>query len=549
MSHIIADPMRLNIYTDPWIQCARTDGGTAIYGIRDCLLHAAEVGNVSIPHSHSIPGHRNSAIYMDDITPFILMEMLLTRVFAPASEEDKLDIWEKGSFDASAIDRYIKECEHKGFSFDVFDGGHPFLQISTKQLQEISVPQKPLGMIQPTIPTGHSLAFYNCEAGANGEPPETVPSLTPAEYTAALIRNLMFRTAGGSGYIPSGSVSGEPPLFILTRGKNLFETLLLSMHVEPSAEIREKDRPMWEWDQYGEPVSKMISEHRFGHLASTLNPVVYIHYGEIRDGLVRNVYLKPIKFNDNDKPQNYNENFWQAATNYATKLQPDKSGKTETLSAIHMQICNEPWYSLASMCVDTPYGEKFFTSLEAVRFIRALRDEGLIRNNQRFICEIYGLSMVTNTYKSGAAQCKTSVIMPETLLTNQDGRKRLTDLVEMIQKTSQRLRLSLESCDREAKGKPKSDKNYTCSKLCSDIPRLFLADETDKALKQDGYLDQLADATGAEIPDSIKREIWDDMMHVYDSVSVPVKYIAVKEKNRPVISKPAGRGETDGFKQ
>ena len=76
-----------------------------------------------------------------------------------------------------------------------------------------------------------------------------------------------------------------------------------------------------------------------------------------------------------------------------------------------------------------------------------------------------------------------------------------------------------------------------------------MTDETDKALKQGGYLDQLADAPGAELPDSIKQEIWDDMMHAYNSVSVPVKYIAVKEKNRPVISNPAGRGETDGFKR
>lgn len=522
-----------NIYTDAWIQCAYTNGATALHGIRDCLLHAAEIKEISIPHPNGVIGRHGNSIYMDDITPFVLMEMLLVRVFSPASEDDKLDIWEAGRFDIDAIDRYIQGCESCGISFDVFDKDHPFLQISTKQLREISAEKKPLGMIQPTIPAGHSLAFYNCESGINGESPETVQVLTPAEYTAALIRNQMFRTANGSGYVPSGSVMGEPPLFILTKGRNLFETLLLSMRVEPSTKIREKDRPMWEWDQYCESAPVMISEHRFGYLASTLNPVIYLHYGDTEDGLVRNVYLKKIVFDDKAKPQNYNEDFLQASTNYSVSIQQDKKEKCEKLVAAHMQICDKPWYSLASMCVDTPYKDNLFTSLEATRFIKALRDEGLIEKNQRFTCEIYGLSMVTSTYTSGAAQCKASVTVPEELLLDQDGRRKLAALVDAIQKSSRSLETSLENLNKAMRGREKNDSDKNMSQGFKTIPRLFLEDETDKAIKIGGYLDQLAEARGAELPDNIQKEIQEDALTAYNSVSVPIKHLVSKEESRP----------------
>ncbi len=529
--------MHLDIYQDPWIQCKLAGGYSVLYGIRDCLIHAAGIKEVSIPHPNSIAGQHQNSVYMDDITPFVLMEMILVRVFAPDSEDDKLDIWETGAFDIEAVDQYIENCKAKGISFDVFDKDRPFLQVASERLETTGADKKPLGNIQPTIPAGHSLAFYHCKRDRDGKAPEDIHALTPAEYTAALIRNQMFRTPAGAGYIPSGSVIGEPPLFILTKGRNLFETLLLSMHVEPSAEIRKKDRPMWEWGQYSESIPRQISEKRFGYLASTLNPVVYLRYGDIQDGLIRNVFLKPIKVGEADKPQQYNEQFLLCSTNYAVQMQTDKSSKQESLSAVHMQTkgYSEPWYSLASMCVDVPYKGGFFTSLEAVRFIQELRDEGLVEKNRRFVCEIYGLSMITSTYTSGAAQCKTKVVMPEELLTDQDGRRKIGALVQMIRDASQSLRRALEACDKESKSRDKTDKNYSCTKICSDIPRLFLSDETDKALKPGGYLDQLAEATGAELPDSVTKEIWKDMMQAYDSVSIPIKYLAIKEKNRPVL--------------
>lgn len=515
--------MRLNVYSDPWIECKLTDGKTTRYGIRDCLINAGNIKDIGIPHTKAAAGRHQNIVYLHEVTPFVLMEMILARVFCPACEEDKLDIWEQRKFDIDAVDRYIQECEEKGISFDIFDAKRPFLQALTADIKKREIKKRSLGAIQPTFPASNTIVFYNHGPVPEDVNPEDMQSLTPEEYTAAVIRSQWCRVACGAGYIASGCLSGEPPLFVVAKGRNLFETLLLSLHVEPSADLRKNDRPMWEWGNYNIPVAELITENRFGYLASMLNPVTYLHYGDIEDGMIRNVYIKPIKFtNPGEKPQQFTERFLQLSTNYCIRIQQGKKDEPEYLQALHQNLVDIPWFSLAAMCMDAPYVGKTFTSLEAVKCIQALRSEELIEKDEWFTCDIYGLVMVTSTYHE-ATQSKTSVRLSEELLATRDGKNKLGELVMYLKKCSSSLEMALKELDKTMRGRAaNAGENYAYRSSCERQGDLFLMNEADEAIKPGGYLSRIV--TGTPLED-IEKQIADDAMDAFSAIRVPTRYL------------------------
>lgn len=276
--------LHLDLYDDPWIQCDMTDGTVRQYGIRDCLVHASEIRKLSV---------RNAVTYMDNVSPFVLISMLAVRIYNPKDNDDKLDLWETGSFDVAKFDAYIAFCRDKGISFDVFDKEHPFLQIDMEILESRSLKAGPVGGLDPVIPSGQALAFLHGSMENNFND-ESMQFMHPDQFAASLIRNMIYRSASGGGYVATGINKSKGPLFILPYGKNLFETVVMSMHTEPRQDIRDNDCPFWEAEEYGKgipvDIPSRIGRHSFGYLSSTLCPVIMVRYGEVRDEKVRSVF-------------------------------------------------------------------------------------------------------------------------------------------------------------------------------------------------------------------------------------------------------------------
>lgn len=518
--------LHLDLYDDPWIQCDMLDGTVCQYGIRDCLVHADKIKKISV---------RNALTYMDNISPFVLISMLAVRVYNPKDNDDKLDLWEAGSFDIGQFDEYIASCRKSGVSFDVFDENHPFLQIDKETLESKKLKAGPVGKLDPVIPSGQSLAFSHGSMENNFND-ENVQFMYPDQFAASLVRNMIYRSASGGGYAATGINKSRGPLFVIPHGKNLFETVVMSMHTEPRQDIRDNDYPFWEAEEYGKGIPADIpgrlDGHSFGYLSSTLCPVVMIRHGDVHDGKVCSVFCASMfdkKANqdpalDTKKPAQYGEIFLKNGTNFLLF----RNSKDE-LKAEVMREEMDPWYAFAS--VDTSVADQK-TGLAASEFIRALSGEHMIRSSSLSPCEIFGLTLSNQNIPS-PSQSYACYSIPAAILENSDGkassmaRLRLNIISRYIRDTQQILLKSLAKLEQEQEwGRDSSHlalvpgtKTLVMSSGCKDIARTFMENvsyrmihtvEDGAAPVCDGWMTGLAggpdDKSITEIVDAIQQE-------------------------------------------
>lgn len=518
--------LRLDLYDDPWIQCDMTDGTVRQYGIRDCLVHASEIRKLSV---------RNAVTYMDNVSPFVLISMLTVRIYNPKDNDDKLDLWETGIFDVAKFDEYIAFCRGRGISFDVFDKEHPFLQIDRETL-EIKKPEiKPVGSLDPVLPSGQSLAFYhgNMENNFNDE---NMQFMYPDQFAASLIRNAMYRSASGGGYVATGINKSKGPLFVLPHGKNLFETVVISMHTEPRQDIRDNDCPFWEAEEYGKgipvDIPSRIDRHSFGYLSSTLCPVIMVRYSEVRDEKVRSVFcasmfnktLNPDPDLSTKKPAQYSDIFLQNGTNFICCRDNQDKLKAEV-----MREEMDPWYCFAS--VDASVID-WNTGLSASEFIKVLCQEHMIASDSLFPCEIFGLTLSGMSIPS-PSQSYACYSIPAAVLEDSDkgvpfiARIRLNVISRYIRDTQKLLLKFLAKLEQEQEWNRDSShlavapgtKTLIISSGCKSLARAFMENMSYRMIHvtEDGiapvYSGWMSDLAGdlddkkvTEIVESIQQE-------------------------------------------
>lgn len=187
---------------EPWIDIVDMNNHIHTVGIRELLLNA----------------HMLKAI--QDISPlyeygiYRLLTVLVMDIFSPETTFDLRDLLEEGKFNEVKIDEYISKCVEENNCFDLFDSKMPFLQVAYDPLVDKTI--KPVAVMMHDLPSGNNHLHFKHLT-------ESSHQYSYADCTKALTAVNVFCTAGLQG--PS-SVNGAPPIYVMTKGKTLFDTIV-----------------------------------------------------------------------------------------------------------------------------------------------------------------------------------------------------------------------------------------------------------------------------------------------------------------------------------
>lgn len=195
-----------NLIDSPWIPVVTGDGCREEIGLRDAFLRAPELREVEEP----IP----------------IVECGLYRLLVALAGDiynlslGGMNAWgrllSEGEWPQEAVDAYFLKWRDR---FDLFAPKKPFLQTATGADEK----PKPLAALLPAIPSGtNANHFHHAQEEEFG--------VSPAAAARLLTTIAPFMTAGGAGLAPS--INGAPPWYVLIRGRNLFETVLLNTYAD-----------------------------------------------------------------------------------------------------------------------------------------------------------------------------------------------------------------------------------------------------------------------------------------------------------------------------
>lgn len=516
--------MRLHIYKDPWVTAYMADGSRAQMSIRDCIEQAVNIKKIEV---ESVRTH------MDNIAPFVMILILIERAYKPSSY-DKLEMFNSGSFDVQKVDDYIESCERVGISFDVFDAEKPFLQADRLMINE-SWKKKPVGDMDPAALSGNNTAFFHGRMKVDGTCIEKVYDLSKEAFAASLIRNCIFGAATG-GYTSTGLVKGEPPLFVIINGTNLFETVVFSLPYYTSDELAKKDVPLWERDGLEIDGPAIINNGGFGPVTALLQPTSAYRYGTINDGRIKNIYRIPL-YKDEYSPQKPSEQYGtsiRCATNLLVTASKKKADAG--LFALTYNENSEVWMDVMSVDEDFFGGQ----GLEASRFIRDAEDNGLINNSQKFSVTIYGLCIPTSSAPKSMQFKSDDLILPAGIFNDKNRYCDLKTLLRDIRICGNILESHLAVLDKRVSGAS----NATVADLGNEdykdsfgkAKRRFYEKEKDR-LFMSGWIDKIAehgltDEQKTEIVDAITR----DAELIYDKEPVNKRNFIEKTRCRNAMS-------------
>lgn len=206
-----------SVLTEPWIPARRKDGAAREYGILELLERAGDLEEIVDPAPSIQFGlHRVLVAFLMDA----LQIGEISNLAALLQEE---------RFDMAAIERYVTALGEN--RFDLFDSESPFLQTSAE-----GVKPKPMANLLPHLPSGTFATHFHHWR-------EEDHAFSPAVCARALTAIAPFMTAGGAGYSPS--INGNPPWYVLVRGANLFETLLLNCYAGETPALAGNEGPAW----------------------------------------------------------------------------------------------------------------------------------------------------------------------------------------------------------------------------------------------------------------------------------------------------------------
>lgn len=142
----------------------------------------------------------------------------------------------KRQFDAKMLDDYLKR---HGEGFDLWNSRLPFLQRKAEKTDEQKHEVKPIVTLFPAIPSGTNVThWHHCV--------EDEVALTEDVAAQILTTVSPFNFKNKPGEVRT--LAGDPPLYGLVLGKNLFETIVLNLP-RPSGRVaiqQEQDNgPVW----------------------------------------------------------------------------------------------------------------------------------------------------------------------------------------------------------------------------------------------------------------------------------------------------------------
>lgn len=448
----------LDIYRDDWITARMLDGSLLQTGVRGCFEHANCIQEIFVD---------GVTTEMDNASVFSLLEVFLCRVTRLLDEADKYELFEQGRFDGSMIQRlddYVKSCEKKGISFDIFDERCPFLQ--NAQIPPKTSPSA-VSALDAVMLSGNNSVFH---AGVlrEGKNIEDQYVMTRRQYAASVIRNCQFRIASGAGYSPSGLCSGQPPLYLIPEGRNLFETLVLSLPCYDSRETSEKDLPLWEQTELPVDVPKLITDHALGYCAAMFIPTVGLHYGKVEGDKVSTVFTwkttelykrfgKDCKAHFPSAPENMDVLLDQC-TNFLVFDNKNEHKSVCTFSADRDMLLD--LFRLDTNDLNGRFRYFGYNSLEAANFIKTVKNDIGDEVPERIPCRIFGLRMLKKG-EPQPAQLIVELELPTSVMASKDAYKACSDFVQKLDRMVRELNYVLFRLDMDMtydKGRDEANK-------------------------------------------------------------------------------------------
>lgn len=218
---------KFNLWNEPWISCVQTNGQTIKLSIDEVLRQA----------------HNYQAVYEQSPLAVVgihrLLVAILQAVIGPRLKSDLRTLWRSGCFPEQSIEEFGYQFSER---FDLFSQDMPFMQSADLPL----IPVK--GDNSKTVAY---LAAETSPSSGNGHYRHTLIQgdyFCPSCTAGSLLTIPPFISMGGRGYRPS--INGIPPLYVLPMGRNLFESLALSLILPdesywPKAASKGNDLPWW----------------------------------------------------------------------------------------------------------------------------------------------------------------------------------------------------------------------------------------------------------------------------------------------------------------
>ena len=457
----------LNIYTEPWIDANLINGHKERLSIRDCFVRAKEIYSLFI---------EDAQYALDNTVPYTMLTLILARTFMPGQDE-KLEMLKEDGFDIESIDDYILSCEQKGISFDVFDEINPFLQDAKYQTRQDKKPKtQTVGRLEPFMVSGNNTVFYHSrDFNTNGKPVQDTLRMTPPQYIASVARNYMYHNSSGNscgtGYSPA-----NPPLHCIIHGRNLYETLILSIPKNLCGV------PLWE-RKYDMTVPEIIKE--YGHLdyiSAAFLPTVSIRFGEIEDAKVKSIWYRGSIYKDKDKEKEKPKEFiaeYRVKSETGMNMLFLKSSKKSSDS-------DEDVYFPAMLTTKADLTSTILQIMQAVDrtgdkdFIEKAREEYLLNDKFQFV--VYG--GILSTTDTEPFSTTFNIPIPAALLDDKVNGY-VKEIAKCIEYALTRLQMNLLSMEREiCRGSVQKESGtirtitrhfaeYACDQL---VPNAFLHD-------------------------------------------------------------------------
>ncbi len=231
-----------DLVDEPWLPCLMADGGTRELGLRQVLLDAHRVRELSLDVPTQFPP---------------LLRLLLAIVHralrqpgtsgGPRSTEAWEHLWALGALPGGPISRYLDEHRER---FQLFHPAAPFMQVAG--LKTASAEAKPITQLIPFAATGNNAPLFSATRDADP------PLLTCAEAARWLLHVHAWDTSGtktgvvgdprakaGKSYPGRTGPLGQLGVLVPV-GRTLWHTLLLNLLVLDDDISPADDLPAWE---------------------------------------------------------------------------------------------------------------------------------------------------------------------------------------------------------------------------------------------------------------------------------------------------------------
>ena len=484
--------MQLDVYRDPWIDAQYTDGHIDRLSLRECIAQSRDIQFLFI---------QDAKYALDNTVPYTLLTMIVGRVFK-SDQDEKLEMLENGKFNIEQIDNYIETCKQKGVSFDVFDEKRPFLQDPEYKERPNIKTNITVGILEPFMISGNNTVFYhNKDYDTNGGPLEKELFMTPAQFIASIARNHMYHNSSGqscgTGYVPS-----QPPLHGMIHGKNLFETIVLSLPRDLCGV------PLWE-RRYDMTVPEIIAAYgRLDYLSAAFLPTISIRFGDVDGQNVKTIfYLGNIyKNKDSEKPKEYTKLFYV----------PTKTGMNLFLKERKVQEESEfvpiGMNGGADLTATVLQIMQNFNHTNDVKFISEAIDEGLLAGP--FQLTVYGGKLIGTGTEPQSMMLRVPV--PAALM-HADVSRYVKGIATYAELASSKLRGNLLKLEREIQSGKKLQESGAVKTIVRHFSEYACDQLTMSQLRSNTWIEQIIQEPTDEKQQEIFQQIRNKAMESYYS--------------------------------